>query len=231
MLTAHEPVREELSSAINYTLTMKTRLVFLGPPGAGKGTQALLIAKKYEFTRIATGDILREAIRKGDELGHRAKEYMDRGALVPDEVVNEILREKLESTQDGFIIDGYPRTIDQANFLQSVVDIERVIYFDAPEDVLVQRIVNRLVCPVCNAVYNRLDNPPAKEGICDADGSALVHRTDDVEEVTRDRIETFWQKTAPLVDFYFHKGLLAKVSAERNVTEVTSEIEQAISAE
>lgn len=210
---------------------MKTRLVFLGPPGAGKGTQAIVIAKKYQLTRIATGDILRDAIARKSPMGLKAKEFMDRGDLVPDDVVNAILKEKIHNTPDGFIIDGYPRTIEQANFLQSVTEIERVIYFDAPEEILVQRIVNRLVCPVCNAVYNKLENPPVVEGKCDLDGADLFHRTDDIEEVTRERIKTFWQKTAPLVDYYFHKGMLAKVSAERNVGDVTAEIELAIQTE
>ncbi len=214
-----------------YTYAMKTRLVFLGPPGAGKGTQAIVIAKKYHLARIATGDILRDAIGKGSALGLKAKEFMDRGDLVPDDVVNAILRDKIQNTPDGFIIDGYPRTIEQADFLQSVTEIQRVIYFDAPEELLVQRIVNRRVCPVCNAVYNKLENPPVVEGKCDLDGAELFHRTDDIEEVTRGRIKTFWQKTAPLVDYYFHKGLLAKVSAERKVGDVTAEIEFAIQTE
>lgn len=210
---------------------MKTRLVFLGPPGAGKGTQALLIAKKYSFSRIATGDILRDAIAMSTQYGLKAKDYMDRGVLVPDELVNGILKEKLNNTPDGFIIDGYPRTVEQADFLHSIAEVERVIYFDASEEVLVQRIVNRRVCPKCNAVYNILENPPKAEGICDNDGSKLIHRNDDIEEVTRQRIKTFWEKTAPLVEYYFEKGLLAKVSAERNVDEVSQEIDQAINAD
>lgn len=210
---------------------MKTRLVFLGPPGAGKGTQALLIAKKYSFSRIATGDILRDAIAMSTQYGLKAKDYMDRGVLVPDELVNGILKEKLNNTPDGFIIDGYPRTVEQADFLHSIAEVERVIYFDASEEVLVQRIVNRRVCPKCNAVYNILENPPKVEGICDNDGSKLIHRNDDIEEVTRQRIKTFWEKTAPLVEYYFEKGLLAKVSAERNVDEVSQEIDQAINAD
>lgn len=210
---------------------MKTRLVFLGPPGAGKGTQALIMARKYSFSRIATGDILREAIAGRTELGMRAREFMDKGDLVPDEVVNGILSARLESTQDGFIIDGYPRTIEQADFLQSITNIDRVIYFDAPEDVLVERIVNRRICPKCGAVYNRLESPPRVEGKCDVDGTELIHRSDDVEEVTRDRIKVFWEKTAPLVDYYFQRGLLAKVSANRGMDEVTAEIDLAINTE
>ncbi len=209
---------------------MKTRLVFLGPPGAGKGTQALLIAGKYSFSRIATGDILREAITRETALGRRAKDFMDNGALVPDDIVNEILREKIESTGNGYIIDGYPRTIPQADFLSGVASVDMAVYFDAPEDILVQRIVNRRVCPKCNAVYNTSENPPKTSGKCDRDGSDLVHRSDDVEEITRERIKTFWQKTAPLVDYYFRRGLLAKVSAGRTLEEVTAEIEQAINS-
>ncbi len=209
---------------------MKTRLVFLGPPGAGKGTQALIMAGKFSFARIATGDILREAIANESELGLKAKEFMRSGLLVPDEVVNEILREKLSSTDNGFIIDGYPRTIEQADFLQKIASIEMVIYFDAPEELLVQRIVNRRVCPRCNAVYNSVENPPKVENRCDNDGTELVHRIDDVEDVTRERLKTFWQKTAPLVDYYFSRDLLAKISAGKQLEEVTAEIEIAIGA-
>lgn len=210
---------------------MKTRLVFLGPPGAGKGTQALLIAKKYSLSRIATGDILREAISSSTQYGLKAKGYMDRGVLVPDDLVNGILRDKLQNTPDGYIIDGYPRTVEQADFLQSIAEVERVIYFDASEELLVERIVNRRVCPKCNAVYNTQDSPPKVDGKCDNDGTELIHRTDDVEEITRERIKTFWEKTAPLVEYYFEKGLLAKVSAGRSVSEVTEEIDLALNAD
>lgn len=209
---------------------MKTRLVFLGPPGAGKGTQAIIISRKYSFARIATGDILREAIAERTELGLKAKGFMDDGALVPDEVVNGILSARLKKTINGFIIDGYPRTIQQADFLQGITNIERVIYFDAPEEVLVQRIVNRRVCPSCNAVYNMKEYPPKVDSRCDHDGTELVHRSDDVEEVTRQRIKVFWEKTAPLVDYYFHKGLLAKISAQKGTADVTEEIGVAIGA-
>lgn len=209
---------------------MKTRLVFLGPPGAGKGTQALLIAKRHSFARVATGDILREAISRGTGMGAKAKEFMDMGVLVPDEIVNQILLETIRQSPDGYIIDGYPRTIEQAEFLQGVAKVERVIYFDAPEEILVERIVNRRICPKCNAVYNIRENPPISEGKCDNDGTDLIHRTDDNEAVTRERIKTFWQKTAPLVDYYFERGLLAKVSAGRSLEEVTAEIEEALEA-
>ena len=209
---------------------MKKRLVFLGPPGAGKGTQAIIISRKYSFERIATGDILREAIAEKSELGLRAKIFMDNGALVPDEVVNGILSARLKKTTNGFILDGYPRTKEQAEFIGSIADIELVIYFDAPEDLLVQRIINRRICPRCNAVYNLREFPPKVDNRCDLDGVELVHRSDDTEDVTRQRIRIFWQKTAPLVDYYFHMGLLTKISAWKGTADVTEEICIAIGA-
>jgi len=207
---------------------MKRRLVFLGPPGAGKGTQSSIISEKLSLPRLATGDLLREAISSRTELGMRAKEYMDSGNLVPDDIVNRMLSEKLAVLRDGFLIDGYPRTIEQAHFLEGVVNIERVLYFDAPEDVLVARIVNRRICPKCNAVYNLEEFAPRVDNLCDRDGSPLVHRVDDNDGVARARIKTFWQKTAPLVNFYFEKGMLAKISADRKLEEVTLEILEAI---
>jgi adenylate kinase len=210
---------------------MKRRLVFLGPPGAGKGTQAFIISNKYSLPRIATGDILREAIANNSKLGLEAKRFMDAGLLVPDEIVNQLLKERLHGEKNGFIVDGYPRTIEQAHFLDSATKIDMVLYFDAPEDILVRRIINRRICPVCNAVYNLTESPPLRDEKCDRDGAQLVHRTDDVEEVARIRIRTFWEKTARLVDYYFERGILAKIAADRPMERVTQEIVEAINAD
>ncbi|MEM3851882.1 MAG: nucleoside monophosphate kinase [Methanomassiliicoccales archaeon] len=207
---------------------MKKRLVFLGPPGAGKGTQAFIVAERYHLARISTGDILRDAIQVGSELGVLAKQYMDSGTLVPDDLVNALLRESLQGQRNGFIVDGYPRTIEQARFLQQMANIEMVVYFDAPEDILVKRIIGRRICPKCNFVYNMIESPPANDNLCDLDHSPLIHRADDTEEIARKRIRTFWEKTARLVDFYFEMGILAKVSAGKKKDEVTAEIEQAM---
>lgn len=209
---------------------MKTRLVFLGPPGAGKGTQAFIIAGKYGMPRISTGDLLREAAAQTTPLGVEAKKYMDAGLLVPDRLVNEILKERLRKLEHGFIIDGYPRTIEQAKFLDATANVELVLYFDAPEDILIRRIVNRRICPICNAVYNLTESMPKNDSVCDNDGAQLVHRTDDTEQIARQRIRTFWEKTALLVSYYFERGILAKVSAARPVDEVTLEIEETLSA-
>ncbi len=203
---------------------MKTRLVFLGPPGAGKGTQALLVSKSLSLPRLATGDILREEIIRKTELGLAAKKFVDEGKLVPDDVVNAILKAHLRTHQNGFILDGYPRTIEQAEFLNTVVQIDKVLFFDAPEDMLVARIVNRRICPACNAVYNTSEYPPKVDGVCDKDGSKLELRSDDNTEVARFRIKTFWEKTAPLVNYYFERDLISKITASLPFDEVTAEI-------
>jgi adenylate kinase len=203
---------------------VKTRLVFLGPPGAGKGTQALLVSKNLSLPRLATGDILREEILRKTELGMAAKKFVDEGKLVPDDVVNAILKAHLRAHQNGFILDGYPRTIEQADFLSTVVHIDKVLFFDAPEDMLVARIINRRICPVCNAVYNTLEYPPKVDGMCDKDGSKLELRSDDNTEVARFRIKTFWEKTAPLVNYYFERNLISKITASLPFDEVTAEI-------
>ena len=203
---------------------MKNRLVFLGPPGAGKGTQALIISRRFSIPRIATGDLLRDEIATGSELGLNARRYVDDGKLVPDEVVNEILRSRLAELKSGFIIDGYPRTIEQARFLDVVTVLDLVLYFDAPEGILVDRIINRRICPVCNAVYNTTEYPPKVDNLCDRDQTPLIQRSDDNREVAEARIRTFWEKTAPLVQFYFEKNLLAKIDAKRKFDQVTEEI-------
>ncbi len=203
---------------------MKTKLVFLGPPGAGKGTQAFIISRRLSLQRLATGDILRDEIARGTPLGSAAKRHVDEGGLVPDEIVNAILKERVDGHREGFVLDGYPRTIEQAEYLDSIVKIDRVLYFDAPEDVLVARIINRRICPACNAVYNIAEYPPKVNGLCDRDGAKLELRSDDNAEVAAFRIKTFWERTAPLVDYYFRKGVIAKIRASLPFDEVTSEI-------
>ncbi len=203
---------------------MKTKLVFLGPPGAGKGTQAFIISRRLSLQRLATGDILRDEIARGTPLGIAAKRHVDEGGLVPDEIVNAILKERVDEHREGFVLDGYPRTIEQAEYLDSIVNIDRVLYFDAPEDVLVARIINRRICPACNAVYNIAEYPPKVNSLCDRDGAKLELRSDDNAEVAAFRIKTFWERTAPLVDYYFRKGVIAKIRASLPFDEVTSEI-------
>ena len=203
---------------------MKTRLVFLGPPGAGKGTQAFIVSGKLGLPRLATGDMLRDEIARKTALGMAAKKNVDDGKLVSDDIVNAILKECVEKHKDGFILDGYPRTIDQAKYLDSIVTLDKVLFFDAPESVLVDRIINRRICPVCNAVYNIAEYPPKAEGLCDRDGSRLELRSDDNVEVASFRIKTFWEKTAPLVNYYFERDVLAKITANVPFDEVTAEI-------
>ncbi|MBX8632035.1 MAG: nucleoside monophosphate kinase [Thermoplasmata archaeon] len=203
---------------------MKRRLVFIGPPGAGKGTQAFIISRRLSIPRVATGDLLRDEIARGTELGMSAKKCVDDGKLVPDQIVNAILEARLLEFNDGFIIDGYPRTIDQAKFLENVTTLDSVVYFDAPEEVLVDRIINRRICPKCNSVYNTVEYPPKVDNLCDKDQTPLIQRTDDNSEIAKLRIRTFWEKTAPLIQYYFEKNLLAKINANQKFEAVTDEI-------
>ncbi|MDH2905906.1 MAG: adenylate kinase [Methanomassiliicoccales archaeon] len=210
---------------------MKTRLIFLGPPGAGKGTQASIVSSRFSLPWLATGDMLRDEIARKTTLGIAAKNYVDDGKLVADEVVNAILKERLREHRNGFVLDGYPRTIEQAEYLDSIVTLDKVLFFDAPEDVLVERIINRRICPACNAVYNISEYKPKVDGVCDRDGTRLELRSDDNAQVASFRIKTFWEKTAPLVSYYFEKDILAKITASLPFDEVTREILQVLESD
>jgi len=208
-------------------------LILLGAPGAGKGTQAKKIVEKYGIPHIATGDILREAVAKGTELGKKAKEYMDRGELVPDEIVIGIVKERLQQPdcEKGFLLDGFPRTLKQAEALDNMLKelgrkIDAVIYIDVPEEEVVKRIVNRRTCRKCGAVYHLIYAPPREPNKCDKCGGELYQRDDDKEETVRQRFKVYMENTAPLIDYYEKKGLLYKVDGTKSIEEVFQQIEE-----
>ena len=207
------------------------RLVIFGPPGAGKGTQAKMLSEKLGVPHIATGDIFREAVKAGTELGKLAKQYMDRGELVPDEVVIGIVEERLRrpDCSKGFILDGFPRTIKQAEALDEMlqrmgVKLDAVVNLEVSEDEVVKRISLRRTCRNCGAIYHLITNPPKKEGVCDKCGGELYQRDDDREETVRSRLRVYRQQTEPLLKFYEQRGLLKNVDGEKPIEEVFKEV-------
>ena len=204
------------------------RLVLLGPPGAGKGTQAVHIARAFGIPRIATGDIFRDNVRHETPLGKEAKAYMERGDLVPDDVVIKMVQDRLSQSDagKGFLLDGFPRTVPQAVALEDyLADANRpldvVLRFNVPESEVVRRIVNRRVCPKDDTVYHLEFAPPRKDGICDECGTPLIHRKDDTEEVVLHRLQEYHEKTERLEYFYWERGLLRDVESVGPVEEVT----------
>lgn len=207
------------------------RLVLLGPPGAGKGTQAAGIVGKYDIPHISTGDIFRKNIKEGTELGKKAKEYMDKGLLVPDELVVEIVKDRL--TEDdcklGFLLDGFPRTVSQADSLNSELEsmdikLDRVINIDVAKDELVERAVGRRICKACAATYHIKFNPTKEAGVCDACGGTLYQRDDDTEETVSKRIEVYIEQTQPLIDYYQEKGIIINIDGRQSIDAVFSNI-------
>ncbi|MEN1968956.1 adenylate kinase [Lentibacillus sp. N15] len=210
-------------------------LILMGLPGAGKGTQAEKIVENYHIPHISTGDMFRLAIKEGTELGKKAKEFMDQGALVPDEVTIGIVDERLRKSdcQNGFLLDGFPRTIAQAESLQSLLTnmgktIDYALHIDVPEEKLVERLTGRRICPTCGATYHVLYNPPKQEGICDRDGSALIQRDDDTAETVKKRLAVNIEQTKPLLDFYDEKGYLVTVDGDREIDQVFQDIQAKI---
>jgi len=196
-------------------------LVLLGPPGSGKGTQGERLQEDLELPYWATGDILRAAVREGTELGRSAKEYMDRGDLVPDEVIVGMIGERIDSEEaaDGFILDGFPRTEPQAEALAAKLaelgrELTAVLLIDVEDDEVVRRLGGRRTCIENGHVFHIDFNPPKREGVCDVDGSKLIVRDDDEPEVIRHRLEQYQAKTAPLIDFYDHQSLLRRVDGD-----------------
>ncbi len=207
--------------------------VFLGPPGAGKGTQAEIIAKKHGLVKISTGDILREAVKNGTELGKLADGYMKRGELVPDEIMLGLIEEQLANIDKGFILDGFPRTVKQAEGLDELLQkkhlpLKAVILLDVPDEEIIKRLSARRVCPNCGAVYNLLYNPPKNDEICDVCGTKLVQRKDDNPETIKRRLDVYHEQTAPLIDYYQAKGLLVKVDGTGKPEQITEAIEEVI---
>jgi len=206
------------------------RLILLGPPGAGKGTQAVKLAEKLNVPHISTGDLLRRNVVKKTKLGQQAQRHMVAGTLVPDDLVIEMTAKRLKEkdAQKGFILDGFPRTLAQAKALDDLSDIDEVVnLFLDPED-LVKRSTGRAVCPNCEAVYHVLTNPPKKKAVCDKCGSALIQREDDKEEVVRIRIKTYEERTEPLRMYYKERGLLRDVYASGHIEEIYQRILEAL---
>jgi adenylate kinase len=187
------------------------RIILLGAPGAGKGTIAKMLVEKYSIVQISTGDILRQAVKEGTPVGKKAAEYMNTGKLVPDELIMNIIEERIAKPDcaKGFIFDGFPRTIPQAEALEKLfatknMTIDAIINLEVPEDVVLKRLTSRRTCsnPDCQAIYNIYTMPPKKDGICDKCGSKLVQRDDETEEAIKVRLTTYYEKTQPLIDYY-----------------------------
>lgn len=210
-------------------------VVFLGPPGAGKGTQARRLAERYGVPQIATGDILREAMASGSELGRRARSYYERGELVPDDVMLEVVAERLKRPDagKGFVLDGFPRTVPQAEGLDRVLErmgrrVEAAVLFEVPREALVRRLAGRWVCRSGGHVYHEVYSPPRVPGRCDVDGSELVQRDDDRPETVERRLEVYARQTEPVVEYYRARGVLHTVDASADPEEVGRRVEAAL---
>jgi adenylate kinase len=214
---------------------MAKYLVLFGPPGVGKGTQAELLKDELQIAHVATGDLFRDNLKRETELGQLAKSYMDRGALVPDEVTIAMVRERLKEadTQNGVLFDGFPRTVAQAEALDKLLGerggrIEKVLFIHAPAEVLLDRLGNRWTCKKCGAVYNLNSKPPKVAGVCDACGGELYQRPDDNLETQKKRIEVYAAQTAPLIEYFDLKGMLARIDGQQPIEKVTADVKAAI---
>jgi len=212
-------------------------IIMLGPPGAGKGTQAKMLVERLGIPQISTGDMLRAAVKDGTELGKKAKEYMDAGKLVPDEVVIGIVKERLAQAdcERGFILDGFPRTIPQAEALDRVLEelgkrIDYVINVAVPNEELITRLTGRRTCRKCGAMYHVVFNPPREEGRCDKCGGELYQRDDDREETIRQRLEVYQAQTAPLIDYYKKKGVLYDIDGTGSIEDIFQNILKVLGA-
>jgi adenylate kinase len=210
------------------------RVIFLGPPGAGKGTQARELAREWGVPAIATGEMLRAAVAAGTPLGREAKRIMESGALVPDEVMVGLIAERLRQPDaaGGFILDGFPRTIPQAEALERLLkdvgtSLDAVVYFDVSEPELLRRLTGRRLCRQCQTAYHLVSAPPRQPGVCDRCGGELYQRQDDSEATVRHRLEVYARQTAPLLDYYRGRGLLAPVNAEGAIEAIRAAIQRA----
>jgi adenylate kinase len=209
----------------------ETNLVLLGPPGAGKGTQAERLVEDFGLPYYSTGIILREAVAEGNELGKKAKEYMDAGKLVPDELICDVIVDRLDSgeAENGFLLDGFPRTVGQAEMLDRLLErkgreLTGALLIEAPDEEVIRRLSGRRTCAKGTHVYHVEFDPPKHEGVCDQDGSRLIQREDDKPETVRKRLDVYHQETEPLVDWYEDKGLLRRFDGTRTADEVHDRI-------
>lgn len=211
------------------------RIVLLGPPGVGKGTQASAIVEKYNIPHISTGDIFRTNIKEGTELGKKAKGYMDKGLLVPDDIVVSIVKDRLskEDCIEGFLLDGFPRNMNQAEILdeelsQMSIKLDKVINIHADKETLIERVVGRRICKKCGRGYHIKFNPPKEENVCDVDGGELFQREDDTRETVSKRIEVYEEQTQPLIAYYEEKGIIVNIDGTQPIAEVFETIVRAL---
>lgn len=207
------------------------RTILLGPPGAGKGTQAAVIVNEFDVPHISTGDIFRYNIKQGTELGKKAKDYMDQGLLVPDDLVVAIVEDRIkqEDCKKGFLLDGFPRTVPQAEALDQVlknmgVSLDKVVSIEVDKDKLVKRVVGRRICKECGSTYHIEFNPSTQGELCDQCGGKLYQRADDTEATVSKRIEVYLTETQPLIQYYENKGILVVINGEQEIEEVSKEI-------
>ncbi|NVM55712.1 MAG: adenylate kinase [Candidatus Helarchaeota archaeon] len=207
------------------------KIILLGAPGAGKGTQSKYITEKYEIPQISTGDILRKAVRDGTEVGKLAKSYMDEGKLVPDDVIIKIMNERLKEPDcaKGYILDGFPRTLNQAEKLETITQIDVVVNLQVSSETILKRLTGRRSCAKCGAVYNLSFKPPPQEGKCEC-GGELYQRDDDKEETVLKRIETYKNQTEPLIKYYSEKDLIKNVEEKNTPSKVFQEVEKILNA-
>lgn len=212
------------------------RFIFLGAPGSGKGTQSKRVASELSIPQLSTGDILREAVKNQTDVGKEAKKFMDAGDLVPDEIIVGIIKDRTAESDcsKGFILDGFPRTVEQANALQNMFQqlnqsLDKVVYLEIDPERVVERLTGRRVCSACGAEFHLQFKQPKQDGICDACGKDLMHRSDDHEDKIRNRLKNYEDQTAPLVSYYEEQAVLQRVKAEGDIPEITKSIMAVIS--
>jgi len=205
------------------------RIILLGAPGSGKGTQAQMLVEKYQIPQISTGDLLREAVSAGTELGIKAKAVMDDGQLVSDDIVLDMIKERLEQadTKNGFILDGFPRNESQAKSLDELLSelswpLEKAVLINVDKEIIIQRIVGRRTCADCKQVYNMFTSPPTKDGVCDKCSGELTHRADDNEETIRKRLDVYDEQTAPLITYYQKQNILHSIECTGDIDDIFS---------